>query len=86
MGIISIWTKVVTDNKVIMSGFVTVINILIWYYVLETVINDVNNFTLILAYSAGCAVGTMISTAYFRFKQKKRTRKTAIIQGFRAEN
>jgi len=73
MVIISTWTKAVTETKVIFSGLVTLANVLIWYYVLETVINDINNTQVIVQYASGCALGTMLSTAYFsRIENKKK--------------
>jgi len=71
MLVISTWTKVVTETKVVVSGMVTVVNIFIWYYVLQTMVNDIHNFWVVGLYAAGCAVGTMLSTAYFRFKEKR---------------
>jgi len=75
MIIISTWTKVVTETKVVVSGLVTIINVLIWYYVLQTVVNDVTNFKLVAMYAAGCAIGTMLSTAFFRLNDAKKSRK-----------
>lgn len=69
MMIITSWTKVVSDSKVVASGIVTLINIVIWYYVLQTVLADINDIQVILTYAFGCAIGTMISTAYFRRKE-----------------
>ncbi|HPA25198.1 MAG TPA: DUF5698 domain-containing protein [bacterium] len=69
MLIVTAWTKVVTKNQIIASGTITIINILIWYYVLETVVNDINNWQLILLYAFGCALGTILSTLYFKNKE-----------------
>ena len=72
MVIISTWTKAVTETKIILSGLVTVVNVLIWYYVLETVINNITNTQVIIQYAVGCAVGTMITTAYFSWQNDKK--------------
>ena len=72
MVIISTWTKAVTETKIIFSGLVTIINVLIWYYVLETVLNDINNTQVIIQYAFGCALGTMLSTAYFSRQENKK--------------
>lgn len=71
MVIISAWTKVVTETKVILSGIITVINVLIWYFVLETVINNIANPLVIIQYAIGCALGTMLTTAYFSWQEKR---------------
>ena len=74
MVIISTWTRAVTETKVIFSGIVTLVNVFIWYYVLETVINDITNTQVIVQYATGCALGTMITTAYFS-RQENRKKK-----------
>lgn len=73
MIIATAWTKAVSETKVIPSGIITVINIFIWYYILNTFVNDINNFSLIVLYVSGCAAGTMIMTYYFK-QEKKRKR------------
>lgn len=77
MLIVTAWTKVVTKNQIIASGAVTMINILIWYYVLETVISNINNWQLILLYAFGCALGTVLSTLYFKIKEEKQSQPQA---------
>lgn len=71
MLIVTVWTKTITNTKVLASGVVTMINILIWYYVLQAIIDDINNLRLILLYAAGCSLGTMLTTYYFSVKEKK---------------
>ena len=73
MIIVTVWTEMVTKARVLESGMVTIINIFIWYYVLEKVVNNIENFNLVLVYALGCAVGTMMGTYY----QGKRDRYTA---------
>lgn len=72
MLIVTAWTNAVTSTKVFASGAITIVNILIWYYVLETIVNDITNWQLIALYALGCAVGTMAATALFRSRDKKR--------------
>ncbi len=62
--IVTAWTKVVVGSRVVMSGAVTFVNVLIWYLVLETIISDINNWPLVLVYALGCALGTMIGVSY----------------------
>lgn len=69
MIIVTAWTKVVTDTKVLASGAITVINILIWYYVLQSIVEDISNWRLVLLYALGCAIGTVLCTWYFQRKE-----------------
>lgn len=62
MLIVTAWTETVTRTRVLQSGAITMLNILIWYYVLNKVINDIENFNLILVYAFGCSLGTMAGT------------------------
>lgn len=71
MIIIAAWTKLVSDNKIWSSGVVTLINIVTWYYVLQTILEDIGNWRLIAVYAVGCALGTMATTWYFQVKEKK---------------
>jgi len=59
MVIVTAWTKVVTENKVMASGAITMVNI---------------NWKLVVLYALGCAVGTVISTYYFNRKEGSRGR------------
>ena len=77
MVILSCWTKVVTENKVLASGVVTIFNIIIWYYVLERIISDLNNITLVSMYALGCALGTMVATYYYQGGPKRAKRRAA---------
>lgn len=61
MFIIAYWTKTVVESRVYVSGVVTIVNVLIWYYVLQTFVDDINNWYLVLSYALGCAAGTMLS-------------------------
>lgn len=62
MFIVAYWTKTVVESRIYMSGMVTVINVLIWFYVLRTFVDDINNWYLVISYAFGCAVGTMLSS------------------------
>lgn len=60
MIIVTIWTKFVSETRILASGAVTMVNIFIWYYVLERILADIGNWQLVLLYAAGCALGTML--------------------------
>jgi uncharacterized protein YebE (UPF0316 family) len=62
MIVMTIWTKVVTKNSTILTGIITTFNILIWYYVVGEVVNNLGNWTTIVSYTLGSSVGAMAST------------------------
>ncbi len=73
MIIVTLWTKMVVETRVVASGAVTMVNILIWYYVLQKIVDDIDNWQLVFLYAFGCAVGTVISTYYFHMDEKSKT-------------
>jgi hypothetical protein len=62
MVVISYWTKWVTESKVLASGVITIANVLIWYYILQTMVENINNWQLVALYALGCSAGTMLCT------------------------
>lgn len=74
MFIVVYWTKTVVESRIYMSGIITIINVLIWFYVLRTFVDDINNWNLIVSYALGCAVGTMFS-GYISNQEKARKSK-----------
>lgn len=68
MVIATVWTRMVSRGEMFASGFVTFVNILIWYYVLQQVVDDITNWRLIVLYAAGCAFGTVLGMRYFHRK------------------
>ncbi len=75
MFIISLWTKTVVESKIFLSGLITVVNILIWTYVLKTFVEDINNIYLVFLYAFGCAVGTMLSGLISKQNKSRKKRK-----------
>lgn len=69
MLIVTTWTKLVTRSHVFLSGVVTMINIIIWYYVLQTIVSDIQNWKLVLFYAFGCALGTVFTTLFFKKRE-----------------
>lgn len=65
MIIVTFWTKLVVKTRIMASGAVTMINVLIWYYVLQSIVDDITNWKLVFLYAFGCAIGTVLSTYYF---------------------
>jgi uncharacterized protein YebE (UPF0316 family) len=56
------WTRSVSEGRRWKSCLITLFNILIWYYVLRTVIEDLHNWKVVALYAIGCAIGTFIGT------------------------
>ncbi len=61
MFVIAYWTKTVVESRIYMSGLITIVNVLIWFYVLQTFVDNISNWYLVLLYALGCALGTMLS-------------------------
>jgi len=74
MIISALWTKSVSKANVALTGAITSVNIFIWYYVIRTVIGNLDNWFAIIPYTAGCAIGAMLG-AVDQEKVKKRIRK-----------
>lgn len=72
MLITTCWTKIITRSQIAAGGVVTMINVLIWYYVLQKVVDQIENWGLVLLYALGCAIGTVISMTYFRHRELKK--------------
>jgi hypothetical protein len=79
MFVIAYWTKTVVESRIYMSGVITVVNILIWFYVLRIFVDDLDNWYLVMFYALGCAAGTMLSS-YVSNKEKARKKRKANIK------
>lgn len=60
MAIAASWTRFVSKSNVVMNGVITYINIFIWYYVIDQVVNYIHDWRAMVPYAAGCAIGSMI--------------------------
>lgn len=63
MAIATCWTRTVSKANVATTGFITAINITIWYFVINEIVNNLNNWNAIIPYTAGCVLGSMIGVA-----------------------
>jgi hypothetical protein len=54
------WTKAVSKASVGYTGAITTVNILIWYYVIRVVVENLDNWFAIIPYTAGCVIGSML--------------------------
>jgi uncharacterized protein YebE (UPF0316 family) len=83
MVIVTAWTKLVTRAKILASGAVTMINVLIWYSVLATIVDDITNWRLVILYAFGCAIGTVIGTYAFELLDKRERKKAKKLKASR---
>ena len=75
MFVISYWTKAVVESRIFMSGIITVINIFIWFYILRTFVDNLDNLYLVLTYALGCAIGTMLSSLVSNQEKTRKNKK-----------
>jgi len=82
-------TKSLIKNKMINTFMFTFISIVIWFYVVSKVAENVNNIWLMLAYATGCAIGNCLTIktesyidkiAKARLWKRKRVRQGKIIK------
>ena len=71
MIILTTWTKAVTRARVVASGGITLLNVFVWYYVLETILSNMQNFSVVILYALGCATGTMLGTYFLGINHPK---------------
>ncbi|MCC6639079.1 hypothetical protein IT409_00805 [Candidatus Falkowbacteria bacterium] len=69
MLIVTVWTKTVSETQVVASGVATLVHVMVWYYVIQRLMTDINNWQIALMYAIGCALGTVITTQYYKYKQ-----------------
>ncbi len=72
MLIVTAWTKTVTKTRIFTSGAITLLNVVIWYYVLQTIVDNISNWKLVVLYAFGCAIGTILTTSFYKFREGKK--------------
>jgi len=60
MAISASWTRYVSKARVASTGMITGVNIFIWYYVIEQVVNHIDSWVAMIPYAGGCAIGAML--------------------------
>ncbi len=65
----TLWTKSVSDGKFLISGVITLVNVLIWCYVIQLFVQELNNMSLVASYAGGCAFGNVTSAYYLKKKR-----------------
>ena len=69
MLIVTVWTKTVSNTQVVASGVATLVHVMVWYYVIQRLLTDINNWQIALMYAIGCALGTVLTTQYYKYNQ-----------------
>jgi hypothetical protein len=69
MLIVTVWTKTVTKAQVIASSLITFVNVMIWFYVIQSLVQNVSNWHLAFLYGCGCALGTACATSAFKLRE-----------------
>ena len=74
--------KLTQKNRKMLSSITTFIGIILWYLVILTIIEYINNIKLAIIYALGCSVGCYIGLScepliekYFRLQPRGRKRK-----------
>ena len=67
----TLWTKYVQEKSVIGSTAVTMVHVFVWYYVLRTVIDQIDNIGIVVAYALGCGLGNILAHYFGEFSKKK---------------
>lgn len=83
MAIAASWTRFISRPNMVMNGLITYVNIFIWYYVIDQVINHLDGWQAIIPYAAGCAIGSMLGGTEpkkLRTLWRKFARKTGILK------
>jgi len=77
---VSTWQlKVISKDYHITAGLLDILNVLIWYFILRLMVENINNVNLAVMYAIGSGLGTYLSARYFedwltiRLRKKKKT-------------
>ena len=78
-----LWTNYVQEKSPFGSTLVTVIHVFVWYYVLRTVMEQIDNIAIVFYYAAGCGAGTLLPMMFResiekRFRAFRRKRRAKI--------
>jgi hypothetical protein len=71
MTISAMWTKSVAKAEVLSNGAITGVHLLIWYFVLQKVVENLGDWTTIIPYMLGCMLGSMIGAMDRRTLKRK---------------
>jgi uncharacterized protein YebE (UPF0316 family) len=75
MMVAAAWTQSVSKSKIVASGIVTAVNVLIWFFVLKTVMECIDSWVVVVSYTLGCSIGTMLMSS-LKFLPKKKIMNT----------
>ena len=67
----TLWTNYVQEKSPFGSTLVTVIHVFVWYYVLRTVLDQIDNIAIVFYYAAGCGAGTLLPMLFRESIEKR---------------
>lgn len=71
MIVVSAWTKAVASQRIWSSGFLTLLNVSLWYFILRVIIDYIDSLLIFGVYALGCALGTMGEIYLAKKKERK---------------
>lgn len=74
MTISAMWTKSVAKAEVASNGVITGVHLIIWFFVLQQVVDNLHDWAAIMPYMLGCVAGSMLGAMDNR-KLKRKLRK-----------
>lgn len=76
-------TKTIQKNMQFLSFLVSVVSVFLWYYVIMIVVENINNFWLILAYGCANGLGDIITIRFDRYIDRIEERILSFFRRFR---
>ncbi len=76
-------TKTIQKNMEFLSFIVSIISVFLWYYVIVMVVENVNNFWLILAYGCANGLGDILTIRFDVYIDKIEERVLGFFSSFR---
>ena len=74
----TLWAKSIQETRMYWSPVITMMNVLIWYYVLRTVLEQVNDVSVVLMYALGCGLGNFLVIMTGKVMEKRAAHKSRI--------
>jgi uncharacterized protein YebE (UPF0316 family) len=76
MVLATLWAKYVQEARAYASTFITVAHVFVWYYVLRTVVEQLNDVSIVMMYAAGCGIGNLLVVMVGEMLKKRHARRS----------
>lgn len=63
--------KLTQHNRKILSSMTTMIGIIIWYFIIKTIVEDLANIQLVISYAVGCGIGCYLGLVLDDYIEKE---------------